>query len=304
MENTSFGQWFRICATDGTILRLQATRCLSVSTQLLIRDSLTDSFFIPSILFVAPFSATIIRHIIRTHSLHSVALSLAAVTIAILTDANFSTADLYSTTTAYIGLIIHGGLQVASSYIMLHLSNSFETPQVSRAVTIISAAAWTLPIHLLGRTIGLLPPYPYVPILALTPLPLLAFVLLHYHPTVAAASASYSPQSTFKLAFIPTAVLTCILSPLFSRKLTLSDIPLATLFYFVLKPSSISGSAMSKSASEPLFRLFQGYLNAILSNPESRKIFYFLIVNLAYMLVQMLYGVWTNSLGLISDGKS
>jgi hypothetical protein len=45
------------------------------------------------------------------------------------------------------------------------------------------------------------------------------------------------------------------------------------------------------------------YLKAILSNPESRKIFYFLMLNLAYMLVQMLYGVWTNSLGLISDGE-
>ena len=27
------------------------------------------------------------------------------------------------------------------------------------------------------------------------------------------------------------------------------------------------------------------------------------MLNMCYMLVQMLYGVWTNSLGLISDGK-
>ena len=39
-----------------------------------------------------------------------------------------------------------------------------------------------------------------------------------------------------------------------------------------------------------------------MSNPESRRIFYFLVLNLFYMMVQMLYGVWTNSLGLISDG--
>jgi len=39
-----------------------------------------------------------------------------------------------------------------------------------------------------------------------------------------------------------------------------------------------------------------------MSNPESRRIFYFLVLNLSYMMVQMLYGVWTNSLGLISDG--
>lgn len=46
----------------------------------------------------------------------------------------------------------------------------------------------------------------------------------------------------------------------------------------------------------------RAYLKDILSNPESRKIFYFLMLNMCYMLVQMLYGIWTNSLGLISDG--
>ncbi|TFY83307.1 hypothetical protein EWM64_g705 [Hericium alpestre] len=38
-----------------------------------------------------------------------------------------------------------------------------------------------------------------------------------------------------------------------------------------------------------------------MNNSESRRIFYFLVLNLAFMLVQMLYGIWTNSLGLISD---
>lgn len=54
----------------------------------------------------------------------------------------------------------------------------------------------------------------------------------------------------------------------------------------------------------PTIRLAKAYVKTILVNPESRKIFYFLLLNLAYMLVQMLYGVWTNSLGLISDGQS
>ena len=39
----------------------------------------------------------------------------------------------------------------------------------------------------------------------------------------------------------------------------------------------------------------------ILANPDSRKIFQFLMLNLAFMGVQLLWGVWTNSLGLISD---
>lgn len=42
-------------------------------------------------------------------------------------------------------------------------------------------------------------------------------------------------------------------------------------------------------------------IRAILANSDSRRIFLFLCLNLAFMGVQMLWGVWTNSLGLISD---
>ncbi|WVR03743.1 hypothetical protein IAU60_000738 [Kwoniella sp. DSM 27419] len=43
------------------------------------------------------------------------------------------------------------------------------------------------------------------------------------------------------------------------------------------------------------------HFQTILNTPTSKKIFYFLLLNLAYMFVQMVYGVFTNSLGLISD---
>ena len=65
-------------------------------------------------------------------------------------------------------------------------------------------------------------------------------------------------------------------------------------------PASID--ALTAVPRTPNSRLIKSYLKTILANPESRKIFYFLMLNLCYMLVQMLYGVWTNSLGLISDG--
>lgn len=45
------------------------------------------------------------------------------------------------------------------------------------------------------------------------------------------------------------------------------------------------------------------HLRTILHTDSSRKIFYFLLINLAYMGVQLGYGVYTNSLGLISDGE-
>ena len=52
------------------------------------------------------------------------------------------------------------------------------------------------------------------------------------------------------------------------------------------------------------YRITKTYLKVILDNPESRRIFQFLCLNFTYMFVQLLYGVYTNSLGLISDGRS
>jgi solute carrier family 30 (zinc transporter), member 5/7 len=42
-------------------------------------------------------------------------------------------------------------------------------------------------------------------------------------------------------------------------------------------------------------------LKQILSNTDSRNIFLFLCVNLTFMFVEMSYGLWSNSLGLLSD---
>ncbi|KAL8291897.1 hypothetical protein RQP46_002155 [Phenoliferia psychrophenolica] len=49
------------------------------------------------------------------------------------------------------------------------------------------------------------------------------------------------------------------------------------------------------------YRHLRTTIKTILATPDSRRIYFFLCLNLAYMVVQMLYGIWTNSLGLISD---
>ena len=67
-------------------------------------------------------------------------------------------------------------------------------------------------------------------------------------------------------------------------------------------PTAAEPSVGAGSYYAATTRLMRAYLKDILSNPESRKIFYFLMLNMCYMLVQMVYGIWTNSLGLISDG--
>ena len=43
-------------------------------------------------------------------------------------------------------------------------------------------------------------------------------------------------------------------------------------------------------------------LSQIMASSDSRHIFYFLCVNLIFCGVELVYGLWTNSLGLISDG--
>ncbi|WVQ93508.1 hypothetical protein IAU59_000582 [Kwoniella sp. CBS 9459] len=64
---------------------------------------------------------------------------------------------------------------------------------------------------------------------------------------------------------------------------------------------SLSTSKASWSFMSLLPAKSRPHLQTILNTPTSSKIFYFLLLNLAYMFVQMVYGVFTNSLGLISD---
>ncbi|XP_054162686.1 zinc transporter 7-like [Oppia nitens] len=44
-----------------------------------------------------------------------------------------------------------------------------------------------------------------------------------------------------------------------------------------------------------------GWLRLILSDTNSRNLFLFLLLNLSFAFVELSYGIWTNSLGLISD---
>ncbi|NXX96704.1 ZNT5 protein, partial [Centropus bengalensis] len=61
------------------------------------------------------------------------------------------------------------------------------------------------------------------------------------------------------------------------------------------------GDALQQS-SQSLPRFIKESLKQILEEYDSRQIFYFLCLNLAFTFVELFYGVWTNSLGLISDG--
>ncbi|OCF31149.1 hypothetical protein I316_07116 [Kwoniella heveanensis BCC8398] len=70
---------------------------------------------------------------------------------------------------------------------------------------------------------------------------------------------------------------------------------------WIFPNKSLSTSKASWSFMSLLPARWRPHLQTILNTPTSSKIFYFLLLNLAYMFVQMVYGVFTNSLGLISD---
>ncbi|KAJ3325553.1 hypothetical protein HDV06_003323 [Boothiomyces sp. JEL0866] len=53
--------------------------------------------------------------------------------------------------------------------------------------------------------------------------------------------------------------------------------------------------------SKSFQKLVQSYINAILSNPETRNVFFFLLLNMSFTVVEFLYGWWNNSLGLTAD---
>jgi hypothetical protein len=76
----------------------------------------------------------------------------------------------------------------------------------------------------------------------------------------------------------------------------LSVLPAPLLYYgiYSLPHPSIPNTLYSRLRYHPL-------LNRVLKKDDSRKIFIFLCLNLGFMVIQMGYGIYTNSLGLVSD---
>ncbi|KAI9228997.1 MAG: CDF-like metal transporter [Piptocephalis tieghemiana] len=66
------------------------------------------------------------------------------------------------------------------------------------------------------------------------------------------------------------------------------------------KTSAFHGPLSSFSSGTLVDRMI-AWLTSVLGSKDSRNIFYFMCLNLSFMLVQVVYGYWTNSLGLITD---
>ncbi|KAM7286069.1 zinc transporter 5 [Ixodes scapularis] len=65
---------------------------------------------------------------------------------------------------------------------------------------------------------------------------------------------------------------------------------------------NFNGDALQRGSGYSFLHLLKLGLTQIMKESDSRRIFYFLCINLLFTGVELLYGMWTNSLGLISDG--
>lgn len=62
-----------------------------------------------------------------------------------------------------------------------------------------------------------------------------------------------------------------------------------------------AGDVLNRASKSSFGALMQGFLKRILKETDSRRIFYFLCINLSFAFVELAWGIWSNSLGLISD---
>lgn len=134
------------------------------------------------------------------------------------------------------------------------------------------------------------------------------FALIWNHPYVTAVSMTSKAQDVIADEHLLSGgvVFSCVMF-LFAVSLLSSPQKMGSKGYLVGYSSSglplytFPGEALHKT-SQSILLIVGKSLKQILDEPDSRKIFYFLCLNLAFTFVELIYGIWTNSLGLISDG--
>ncbi|KAF5369230.1 hypothetical protein D9757_010038 [Collybiopsis confluens] len=225
---------------------------------------------------------------------------ICAFILGLLSDANFSSSAAWSVLPGYLAIIGHAIASSVIEHTYGVLSPGLSIP-VTIAATTLGASLFALPFYVFRTVLLGFPTAPVLPLFALPLIPFMAYSLLYLSPTTGRFLKNASPTPrhltlSFPYSFGCAAVLGLLA---FSQTPSWTDAAIGILLYFGMLPPTTAD--MPIAPRTPTSRLIRSYLKTILSNPESRKIFYFLLLNMCYMLVQMLYGVWTNSLGLISD---
>ncbi|KIM68074.1 hypothetical protein SCLCIDRAFT_1209457 [Scleroderma citrinum Foug A] len=246
------------------------------------------------------FSASWVGAMISHGSMRKPMIFVGVFTLSFLCDAAFSNRSIQILLPGYGCLVLHGLITYALEYMRGVLSPVL-SPSMTTAASTLGAASLALPFYSFRQALLNIPPSPVLPLLSLAVLPLLTYTMVFLTPDTKTNQYNPSQASRAYLLTYPLAFLVAIgLSHLgFSQSPNWTDLVVGSILYYALFPDK--DPTLLSSPRTPLSKLIRFYLNSILSDNESRKIFYFLVLNMCYMLVQMLYGVWTNSLGLISD---
>ncbi|KAI0691229.1 cation efflux family-domain-containing protein [Cytidiella melzeri] len=245
------------------------------------------------------FSSVWLKSILDTSNKRPAILVSCGIIFSLVTDAGFATHSFGDIVPAYIAI----GLEALSSSVSEHTRGVLLPelgPSMTDGVTIIGAFLMTSVLYLcnslmLGFSANL-STHSFSTIIV----PLVAYSLLHNSPLLARHLTASPTNREITISYIAMTASAVVLGFfVLSKGPRVSDIIVAGLMCYGMTSRKNPTAMQSPYASTS--RVARAYLKSILENPESRKIFYFLVLNMCYMLVQMLYGIWTNSLGLISD---
>ncbi|CAE7224629.1 unnamed protein product, partial [Rhizoctonia solani] len=236
--------------------------------------------------YLAP---TWIQSIVSPSSTRAIIATSLALGLSVLSDAGWAVHQLHTPAPAY-GFLLLNALVTWGYEHTIHASSPGIGGQSAAGASLIGALVCAVPGHFIAVGLGAVHPTPIVPLPSLLAILVLAagFFL----------APGINPETTTR-ATLPLLIAFFIGPILFRSGLGWMDFIVAGLLSY----GASHTQARTHTKTQPTSRLLKSYLKTILQNPESRKIFYFLVLNMCYMLVQMLYGIWTNSLGLISDGE-
>jgi zinc transporter 5/7 len=220
------------------------------------------------------------------------------VVISFASDTRYSLNDVRETLPGYLALLLHILSTGALEHLRSMLAPSVGAKYVSVCCTV-GAATFSLIVYVARDTFTNVPSLPAVPLLSLLAIPLAAYSTQCGRSSVEASVITTPHHNLLSSASALLATITFGFM-WFSRLPTTLEALTAILFLYGGYPKKLQVS--DGLPQVPATQVARSHLKTIMSNPESRRIFYFLVLNLAYMMVQMLYGIWTNSLGLISDG--
>ncbi|KAI0731248.1 cation efflux protein [Earliella scabrosa] len=248
------------------------------------------------------FSPFWLKSLTAFTSVQRASFILLALSLSFLWDARFHPANFNDYLPGYGALIMEALCSAALEHTDGVLAPSLGA-DMTRAISTLGACIFSLPLYMLRHVLVHDHSHPVPTLGGLAVLPCLAYVVLHLVPksSVSTSIAVTSPRYVVTSYATTYAAATVFGFLGFGHLPKFADLVVPAILLYGMYPTVPKPSAAAGSYYASTTRLMRAYLKDILSNPESRKIFYFLMLNMCYMLVQMLYGVWTNSLGLISD---